>query len=137
MEKDIDKLCENGHWYGPTGDELVKSIESILNVTLPADYRYFILKYGSGSKSGLEIAGYHPNFFSDLSILGKTVYEIRDYYFYPQDYLFISDTGDGGQICLDRSDWSVHEVYQDRPKGITDKKVAENFLDFIRMYFIE
>lgn len=130
----IDKLCQGGTWWGKAPKGILEAYETILGVTFPEDYRYFFLTYGSGSKKGVEIAGYHPSLIADFNIIGKTIYELREYYYYSSDYLFISDTGDGGQICFDKKSWEVFEVYPEPPTGLRTNRIALNFLEFLQKY---
>jgi len=131
QEERIDEICSGGQWLGSTSEEIVGSIETVLGVRFPSDYRYFLLHYGSGNKKGVEIAGHHPKFISDQHVLGKTVYELRKYHFYPKHYIFISDTGDGGQVCMDIKTWSVNVLYQEPPRGIREIPFADNFTEFL------
>ncbi len=136
MQDKIDKLCKDGFWVGETSNTMIEAFETILAVTFPDDYKYFVRQYGSGSKNGIEIAGYHLSIHSDQNIVGKTIYELRDYYFYPEGYLFISDTGDGGQICMDSNSWEIAEIYQNRAeKSVQIKKIASSFLEFLELSF--
>lgn len=135
MKSKIDKLCEGGYWFGKTSEEMLNCYEQFLNLKFPNDYRIFFLEYGSGSKGGLEIAGYDPIIISDKNIIAKTILEQRDYYFYPKHYLFFSDTGDGGQICFDRNTWQVFEVYKRLPDSLIENKIAESFLNFLENEF--
>lgn len=135
MKDKIGKLCEGGNWFGKTSETILNSYEQFLNLDFPDDYRMFFLEYGSGSKGGIEIAGYDPIIISDQNIIAKTILEQRDYYFYPRHYLFFSDTGDGGQICFDKNTWQVFEVYKRMPDGISESKIADNFLNFLENEF--
>lgn len=131
MSKKIDDLCVGGCWRGENQIQLINAIERLLGIEFPADYRYFLSAYGSGSKHGVEIAGIDPTLISDGNVLARTILQLRDYRHYPSGYIFFSDTGDGGQIAFDRRDWSVHEVYARPPKALEDKKIANNFMEFL------
>ena len=135
MKKRIDELCQGGFWRGKSEPRVIDAIERLLGVVFPADYRYFLSTYGSGSKQGVEIAGVDPILISDGNVLARTILQLREYRHYPPMYIFFSDTGDGGQIAFDRNDWSVHEVYARRPKALEDKKVAINFSEFLGRTF--
>jgi hypothetical protein len=131
MKMEIDKLCEGGVWSGGAAHEALEACELIMGMRFPDDYRHFILTYGCGSKSGVEIAGIDNILISDGNVLTRTILNLREYRHYPKYSVFFSDTGDGGQICFDSRDWSIHEIYVRPPKGIETNRVADNFYNFL------
>lgn len=134
----IDALCSGGCWFGKTEKSLLHCYETVLNTTFPDDYRYFFLNYGSGSKGGVEISGYDPILTSDNNIITRTILQIRDCYKYPKDFIFFSDTGDGGQICFDKKSWEVLEVYRTTSgkSGFDAQVLGKSFLDFLQIKFL-
>ena len=129
----IDRLLESGNWRGPVSDERISALELILDVNLPDDYRYFIQKYGCGSMNGIEIAGIDRLLTSDGNVLTRTILQLRDYRHFPKDYLFFSDSGDGGQLVFDRTTWHVLEVYARPPKDLQQQKIADSFTAFLEL----
>lgn len=135
MKKLIQQLAEGGLWRGPQAEAAVASYEAVLGVSFPEDYRDFLLKFGSGHKNGVEIAGIDPVPGSDFNVVGRTVLQRRSYRFFPQQAVFFSDTGDGGQIYLNPATGEVGEVFAEPPKGVTDRIVAGSFLEFLKQRF--
>jgi hypothetical protein len=133
----IDTLCSGGNWLGNTSKALLQCYEVVFNTQFPDDYRYFFLNYGSGSKGGVEIAGYDPILTSDNNIITKTILQLRDCYRYPKDFIFFSDTGDGGQICFDKKSWEVLEIYRTTlaKSGFNARVVGKSFFDFLKLKF--
>lgn len=133
----IDALCGGGFWVGATSQEHLQCYETLLNITFPEDYRYFFLTYGSGSKEGIEISGYDPVLISDNNVITRTILQLRGYYKYPKIFLFISDTGDGGQICFNTKTWKVLEVYKNASSklGYDSQEIGDCFLDFLKQKF--
>lgn len=132
---DIYSLCDGGIWRGGASSDSLEACEKIMGVRFPDDYRNFILKYGCGSKGGVEIAGIDKVLISDGNVLTRTILSLREYRHYPKYFIFFSDTGDGGQICFDYRDWSIHEVYARPPKGLEANKIADSFYDFLKSKF--
>ncbi len=133
--KTMNTLCDGGKWKGPVPEATVESYEKVLGVLLPADYRAFLLEFGSGHKQGIEIAGIDPIAGSDFNVVGRTVLQRRSYRHFPQNGIFFSDTGDGGQIYLDPNTGEVHEVFAEPPRGISDTVIAGSFEEFLRLKF--
>jgi hypothetical protein len=136
MYRNIDEILKDGHWRGGASVEKIDAVEMLLAVTLPADYRYFIEKYGCGSKNGLEIAGIDTLLTSDGNVLTRTILQLREYRHFPKTYIFFSDSGDGGQIVFDRGTWQVYEVYARPPKDLETQKIAESFIDFLQQRMV-
>lgn len=133
--KTLETLCAGGTWKGPVPEALVKSYEAVLGVAFPSAYRSFLLTCGSGHKNGVELAGIDPVLASDFNVIGRSVLQRRQYRYFPQDGLYISDTGDGGQICLDPKSGEVLEVFAEPPRGVSSRVIATNFLDFLSLRF--
>lgn len=133
----IDSLCRGGYWHGKTSNSLLQCYESVLDIEFPNDYRYFFLTYGSGSKGGVEIAGYDPAVISDSNIIARTIIQRREYYRYPKNLVFFSDTGDGGHVCFDVNSWDVLEVYRNGSNvlGFDIHVLSKSFLDFLVVKF--
>ena len=133
--KTMDKLCDGGTWKGPMSEAMVAAYENVLGTTFPADYRNFLRSFGSGHKQGIEIAGIDPIPGSDFNVIGRTILQRRGYRYFPQDGIFFSDTGDGGQIYFDRTTGEVREIFAEPPSSVSEKKVAQSFGDFLRLRF--
>lgn len=133
--KTMDKLCDGGKWKGPVPEAIVAAYENVLGTTFPADYRDFLRSFGSGHKQGIEIAGIDPIPGSDFNIIGRTILQRRSYRYFPQDGIFFSDTGDGGQIYLDPKTGEVREIFAEPPSSVSENTVARSFADFLRLRF--
>ncbi len=131
----IEKLCEGGFWSGGAAPEALNACETVIGKRFPDDYRYFILKYGCGSKGGLELAGIDNILTSDGNVLTRTILNLREYRHYPKYLIFFSDTGDGGQICFDSRDWKIYEVYIRRPDKIEINLLADDFTSFLKQSY--
>lgn len=129
----FDKLLQNGNWRKPATEVDIRAYEHILGVCFPEDYRHFLLKYGAGSINGVEIAGCDAMLISDMNVIGKTVLQLRSYRYFPQHFIFFSDTGDGGQIVFDRNTWHVYEVYARPPKDLEQQQLADSFTAFLEL----
>ena len=136
MSRQIDELLKDGYWRGGQSIERINALEILLETKFPDDYRYFLEKYGCGSKRGLEIAGVDAAaLISDGNMLTRTVLQLREYRHFPKGHLFFSDSGDGGQIAFDRDTWAVYELYARPPKDLDRRKIAESFTDFLMRSF--
>ncbi len=133
----IIQLCAGGTWKGKTPSSRIAAYEEVLGFRFPEDYRNFLESMGSGHKNGIEIAGIDPNLSSDFNVVCRTVLQKRGYRYFPQDVIFFSDTGDGGQLYLNPKTGQVGEVFAAPPKGITDRIVAGSFLEFLEKSFGE
>ena len=128
-------LCKGGTWSGPATKAEIDAYEKAMAVKFPKDYREFLELFGSGHKNGVEIAGIHPRPQSDLNVLGRTILQRRSYGHFPQDVIFFSDTGDGGQIYLDPKTGEVAEVFAEPPKGVHKEVIAKSFSGFLEGRF--
>jgi len=132
----IDKVLSDGNWLGETDGNKLNIYENFLDVRFPDDYRYFFLNYGSGVKNGIEIAGFHPSPISDMNIVARTIVELRDYCFYPDHFIFLSDLGDGTQIAFHKETWEIFELIRKPPDKVFDNKLFMDFYGFLHFYFL-
>lgn len=129
--KEILELCNGGNWKGKMDESVISAYEAVLGSRFPEDYRFFLAEFGSGHKNGVEIAGIDPLITSDFNVICRTIFQRRDYRFFPQSAIVISDSGDGGQVCMDPSKGSISEVFPMPPSDIIENSIAGNFTEFL------
>ena len=133
--KNVIQLCAGGTWKGKTPTSAIAAYEELLGIKFPADYREFLESLGSGHKNGIEISGVDSNLSSDFNVVCRTVLQRRGYRYFPQDVIYFSDTGDGGQLYLNPKTGQVGEVFAEPPKGLSNRIISGSFLEFLEKSF--
>ncbi|MBN2256593.1 MAG: SMI1/KNR4 family protein [Anaerolineaceae bacterium] len=136
--------------YGPLSRNRLNNFERSLNITLPNDYKDFLLKYNGGqpkpscfwikqNQDGSGILNFY-GLHDGNKYLSISTYKGKEPYGIPDSMIPIGEDGIGNYICISISndcygviyflDHDIHP-YNDHNslKGIT--KIADNFTSFI------
>lgn len=55
--KMVEEYEEDNDFFGPVDESEIKRVEEVLKITLPNQYREFIMRYGSGGICGVVVEG--------------------------------------------------------------------------------
>ena len=138
MEQDrIVELIKNAgtdaFFVGGANDDQIVEIEKQLNIQLPNSYKWFLKNYGHGSLSGVFILGVGK----DKSLVCVKETERRRNLGLPNKFLVIENC-DEWQFCLDTGNMKDGECpIVDWEKGVTGKRIFENFYKYIIQRFSE
>lgn len=138
MESDVTKYSI----LGPRPEELVAKAEKELGLHFASQYRDFLLRFGTAHIGYHEIYGVIDDDFENSSVPDAIWYTLVERHKgdvrLPSHLVIISDTGDGGLLCLDfkrLTNDSEPTVVHYEP-GLADKSqtyevVAADFGDFL------
>ncbi|GHA22274.1 hypothetical protein GCM10008090_35110 [Arenicella chitinivorans] len=149
--KQIDKIIDDlKHKYstvevGKGVDELeLKSVEKKLSVTFPADYKYFLMKYGYLASDGPDILGLgcDPDYDEYYSMLFFTLYdrngEVPTFFTpRPANTVIVGAYGGGGHFflhCEESSRSGAVELLLDELNGKPDKLKWQSFTEYLAHY---
>jgi hypothetical protein len=130
----IEQLIQNANgdvfFAGKAGETKVKEIETLLSVTLPDSYKWFLKELGHGGVSGLEIIG---NGLGEIPACVKSTKSWRAHGL-PLSLVVIEDEGTDWIYCLDTYRLSDDEcpVVDWTPNEGIGKEVYTTFFDFFR-----
>lgn len=124
----------------------VRSIERQLDVTFPADYKYFLQKYGYFTSDGPDIlgAGCDPDFDEYYSMVFYTIddrsCELPTFFKpRPQHTVIVGPYGGGGHFflhCEESANAGQVELLLDELHGKADSKKWTSFSEFLNHYWL-
>ncbi len=125
---------EDIEWYGPASEGDIKVVEARLNLTIPDQFRAFLMTYGGGGLGQSPISGIIPG--APLTAYTGTILFDTEYcrkrYDLPDDFIVINAEFDEVYWCLDMSPEPARVVsYDIFTKTVFSKAIAESFRDFL------
>jgi len=132
---------DKSDFVGPQPERRTALAEATLELLFPRTYREFLLKLGAGDIAGLEFYGVLHDDFENSGIPDAVWVTLkrRRKSGAPSAYIFVSDTGDGGEYAIDTSqvndagDSPVVEWWAGAPANAEEngRIVAEDFVAFL------
>lgn len=132
----IDQNKASADFEGPKSEELVRSAEAALGLTLPPTYREFVRRLGCGDISGEEFYGIIKDDFEKSSVpngIWLTLNE-RKVANLPESIIIVADNGVGGWYAIDTSKKNTDgdsPVVDWWPNNQPSQVVAEDFGVFL------
>jgi hypothetical protein len=132
------KIIENSNidyfWQGKACSSTILEIENKLGITIPSDFKQFLLETGGGGFIDYEISGIEDNDPSNDNggtIIGDT-FKCRQEYKLPNNLIVIYFKDDEICWCLDEKTNNVisFNVFT----GTIDKKISDTFEQFLSDY---
>ena len=126
-------------FIGPQPEYRIRLAEKILGLSLPPTYRQFLQRLGLGGIGGVEFFGLIQDDFENSGIpdaIWLTLKRRREWAA-PHAYIFVSETGDGGDYVIDTSqvnidgDSPVLECWAATEAAENGMFVAEDFGAFL------
>jgi hypothetical protein len=107
LEQAFELIDRNklGDFHGPKPAALIVRAEQKLGVTFPHTYREFISRYGCGGIPPDEFYGLIQEDFENSGVPDAVwmTLEQRASNQFPTAFICVSETGDGGDYCIDTS----------------------------------
>jgi ABC-type phosphate transport system auxiliary subunit len=132
----IDQNAARADFEGPKSEELVKSAEVALGLTLPPTYRQFVRRLGCGDIAGEEFYGIIKDDYENSSVpngIWVTLNE-RKTANLPESIIIVADNGVGGWYAIDTSKKNMDgdsPVVDWWPNNQPSQMVAEDFGAFL------
>lgn len=132
----IDENSTIADFEGPKSEELIRSAEAALGLTLPPTYREFALRLGCGDIAGEEFYGVINEDFENSSVpngIWLTLNE-RNVASLPESVIIVADNGVGGWYAIDASQKNAtgdSPVVEWLPNNLPSQVVAEDFGSFL------
>jgi antitoxin YobK len=101
----IDQNSESADFSGPKSEELIRSAEAALGLTLPPTYREFVKRLGCGDIAGQEFYGIIDDNFEDSGVPNGIwlTLDARKNFNLPEALILVGANGFGGDYVIDTS----------------------------------
>ena len=124
-------------WLGPVDENQLKNLEKALKISLPDDFKFFLMQTGGGGVVEQEISGIEDN--NALAEFGGSVYYdtlyCRDEYSLPKELAVIYFKDDEICWCLDCSAENFGQVVSYDLISLKKHSVLHNsFKEFFKEY---
>lgn len=119
LEQAFQLIDDNGvgDFHGPKPEALIVQAERTLGLAFPPTYRQFLSRFGCGDIPPYDLYGLIKDDFENSGVPDAVWATLRRRRTstYPESFILVAETGDGGDYCID--------VSQKTPEG--DSPIVE------------
>lgn len=133
LKKKLVDLGEEFFYSGANESSEIVMVEKELGVSLPDDYKLFLMDFGSGDYNGVEIYGTGKKFShkSIPSVIFATKEQRKGDARFPMSFLVIGNDGSGNLICLDCEKDKVFYWGLSLEDAEPQEKISDNFVQYV------